>query len=253
MSVRGPPNRNMSTVMSTWVATFGAVVVFVTKIASGARTGIARTDRDCLGPGAARWPRVQASLGIDRERDPPRPAITIQRTAPADRPNLFCAHHRRGNLPVPLLDRRATKRARTPARSARLGRFHRAGGITPVKHGARPAVRTGNPSLSPRGAHSAVGRIRAWARNPGSRASSSSTVLLVGGQAAVRLEAVEWQAQRACERGERRVRAVGAADAMGEQRRKHSRNSRGTGTVGGYEPTTVLCKRLCRTPSPGAF
>ena len=139
-----------------------------------------RSDRPRpLGPGTARWPSVQASLGIDRERDPPRPAITIQRAAPADRPNLFCARHRRGSLPVPLLDRRARKRARTPARLARLGRVHRVGGITPVKHGAGPAVKTGNPSLSPRGARSAVGGIRAWAWNPGSRASSSSTVLLV--------------------------------------------------------------------------
>ena len=71
------------------------------------------------------------------------------------------------------------RRARTPARLARLGRVHRAGGITPVKRGAGPAVKTGNPSLSPRGARSAVGGIRAWAGNPGSRASSSSTVLLV--------------------------------------------------------------------------
>ena len=178
-SVRGPPNRNTSPVMSAWIATFGGVVVFVARTASGARTGIARTDRVCLGPGAARWPSVQASLGIDRERDPPRPAITIQRAAPTDRPNLFCARHRLGSLPVPLLDRRARKRARTPARLARLGRVHRVGGITPVKHGAGPAVKTGNPSLSPRGARSAVGGIRAWAWNPGSRASSSSTVLLV--------------------------------------------------------------------------
>ena len=117
------------------------------------------------------------------------------------------------------------RRARTPARLARLGRVHRAGGITPVKRGAGPAVKTGNPSLSPRGARSAVGGIRAWAGNPGSRASSSSTVLLVGGQAAVRLEAVEWLPQCACERRERRVRAVGAADAVGEQHPKHSRNS----------------------------
>ena len=40
-----------------------------------------------------------------------------------------------------------------------------------------PAVKTSNPRLSPRGARSAVGGIRARAQNPGRRASSCSTLL----------------------------------------------------------------------------
>ena len=55
--------------------------------------GIARTERVGPGPGSARWPRVQASLGIDRRENPPRPAITSQLTAPTRRPILFGPHH----------------------------------------------------------------------------------------------------------------------------------------------------------------
>jgi hypothetical protein len=39
------------------------------------------------------------------------------------------------SLPVPLLGPRGRKRARTPERSIRLGRGHRAGGVTPVGTG----------------------------------------------------------------------------------------------------------------------
>ena len=42
------------------------------------------------------------------------------------------------SLPVPLLGSRGRKRARTPARSTRLGRGHRAGGVTPVEVRHRP-------------------------------------------------------------------------------------------------------------------
>jgi hypothetical protein len=42
------------------------------------------------------------------------------------------------SLPVPLLGPRERKRGRTPARSIRLGRGHRAGGITPVEVPHRP-------------------------------------------------------------------------------------------------------------------
>jgi len=76
MSVRGPPNRNMSTVMSAWVATFGGVVVFVARIASGARTGIGRTDRIRRGPDAARWPECSGVVG---HRSRTRPAATRDR------------------------------------------------------------------------------------------------------------------------------------------------------------------------------
>ena len=56
--------------------------------------GIARTDRVCLAPGTERWPRVQASLGIDRRGNPPRPAITNQLAPPTRRPIVFRPHHR---------------------------------------------------------------------------------------------------------------------------------------------------------------
>ena len=42
------------------------------------------------------------------------------------------------SLPVPLLGPRGRKRARTPARSIRLGRVHRAGGVTPVEARHQP-------------------------------------------------------------------------------------------------------------------
>jgi hypothetical protein len=42
------------------------------------------------------------------------------------------------SLPVPLLGSRGRKRARTPARSTKLGRGHRAGGVTPVEVRHRP-------------------------------------------------------------------------------------------------------------------
>jgi hypothetical protein len=64
--------------------------------------------------------------------------------------------------------------------------------------------------------------------------------LAVGGQAAVRLEAVERLLQYAAERRERRVRAVRAAEAVGEYRWIHRRNCRGTGALARYEPATVL-------------
>lgn len=38
---------------------------------------MARTERVCFGPGAIGSPGVQTSLGIDRLREPPRPAIKL--------------------------------------------------------------------------------------------------------------------------------------------------------------------------------
>jgi hypothetical protein len=64
--------------------------------------------------------------------------------------------------------------------------------------------------------------------------------LAVGGQAAIRLEAVEWLPKRTVERRERRVRAVRAAEAVGVQRREHPYDSRDTGALCRYEPATVL-------------
>jgi hypothetical protein len=62
----------------------------------------------------------------------------------------------------------------------------------------------------------------------------------VGGQAAVRLEAVEWLLEGASERRERRVRAVGAAEAVGVQGRVPPANCGGTGALARYQPATVL-------------
>jgi hypothetical protein len=50
--------------------------------------------------------------------------------------------------------------------------------MAPVERSAGPAVKTGNPRPSPRGAGRAVGGTRAWAGNHGRRASSYSTLLL---------------------------------------------------------------------------
>ena len=56
--------------------------------------------------------------------------------------------------------------------------------------------------------------------------------LAVGGQAAVRLEAVERPLECAGERRGRRVRAVGAAEAVGVKRREHCHNCRDERALG---------------------
>ena len=55
--------------------------------------GIARTERVCLGPGAVRSPGVQASLGIDRRREPPRPTIASQLASPTRCQIVFRPRH----------------------------------------------------------------------------------------------------------------------------------------------------------------
>ena len=55
--------------------------------------GVARADRVCLGPGAVRSPGAQASSGIDRRREPPRPAIVIEFASPARRQVLSLRGH----------------------------------------------------------------------------------------------------------------------------------------------------------------
>jgi hypothetical protein len=87
--------------------------------------GIARTDRVCVVPGSARWPRVQASLGINRQGNPPRPAITSQLAASTRRPIQFRPRHRLHAFPSLCWDR-AQGRARTPRRPTGSGRSHRA-------------------------------------------------------------------------------------------------------------------------------
>jgi len=63
--------------------------------------------------------------------------------------------------------------------------------------------------------------------------------LAVAGQAAVRLEAVEWPLECAGERRGRRVGAVGAAEAVGVKRRRHHRNCGDQRALGGYASATI--------------
>ena len=139
--------------------------------------GIARTDRVCLGPGTARRPRAQASLGIDRRGNP---AATRDRE-PARRadalPNPVASASSSPRLPIPLLEPRARKRARNPRAFNRIGTRPPGQWVTPAEQNTGPAVKTSNPRLSPRDAKRAVGGIRAWGENPGRRASSPTTVL----------------------------------------------------------------------------
>ena len=132
----------------------------------------------CLGPAAILSPSVQTPPGVNCRRSPPRPAIARQLASPTRcliglRPRC----HVRA-FPSLHVGGAGGKRARTSARSSGLRRSHRAGGITPIRDRTSPAVKTSNPCLTPRGARSAVGGIRAWAENSGRRASSRTTVLL---------------------------------------------------------------------------
>ena len=79
---------------------------------------------------------------------------------------------------VPLLGPRGKAEGENPRAVNRIGTWPpgRWGNAREVRH--RPAVKTSNPRLSPRGAGRAVGGIRAWAENSGRRASSCSTLLL---------------------------------------------------------------------------
>ena len=97
---------------------------------------IARTVRVCLGPRAIRS-SVQASSGINCRREPPRSAIAGQLAASTRCRTVLRPRH---GLQAfrPSLGSRGRKRARTPARSIRSRRDHRAGGVTPVEVRHRP-------------------------------------------------------------------------------------------------------------------
>ena len=141
--------------------------------------GIASADRDRLAPGTVRGPRVQPSLGIDRRENLPRPGITCQLATPTRCPFVFRPRH----VFTPSQPSAGTTRkeeGNNPRALARLGRGHRAGGVTPVEQAADPAVKTSSPRLAPRDAERAVGGIRTWGENPGRRASSLTTVLPFG-------------------------------------------------------------------------
>jgi len=145
--------------------------------ASGTRSED-RSDRPGLPWSGYRAPVARSSVA--GRRSPRKPAASRDRepTRRADAlPNLVVSASSSPRLPIPLLEPRARKRARTHARSTGLGRGHRAGGVTPVEQDAGPAVKTSGPRLPPRDAKRAVGGIRAWGENPGRRASSLATLL----------------------------------------------------------------------------
>ena len=127
---------------------------------------IAWTDRVCLGPGTARRLCVQASLGINRRGNPPRPAITSQLAAPTRRPILLCPRHRLHAFPSLCWNHAQRKRARNPRAFNRIGTRPPGRWVTPAEQDTGPAVKTSNPRLSPRDAQRAVGGIRAWGRIP---------------------------------------------------------------------------------------
>jgi hypothetical protein len=145
--------------------------------ASGTRSED-RSDRPGLPWSGYRAPVARSSVA--GRRSPRKPAASRDRepTRRADAlPNLVVSTSSSPRLPIPLLEPRARKRARTPARPTGLGRAHRAGGGTPAEQHTGPAVKTSGPRLPPRDAKRAVGGIRAWGENPGRRASSPTTVL----------------------------------------------------------------------------
>ena len=66
-------------------------------------------------------PSVQASLGVDRRREPPRSAITSQFAAPTRCPIVFRPRHGLQAFPSLSWVRAQRKRARTHARSNQIG------------------------------------------------------------------------------------------------------------------------------------
>ncbi len=121
--------------------------------------GIAPTERVCLGPGAVRWPRLQASFDIDRPREPPRPTIPSQLASPACRQVPLAQGH--GLQAFPSLYRvRAQGRGLEPPRV----QSHRHAATGPVverpqNYRTGPAVKTSNPRLTP---HASWRGSRRW-------------------------------------------------------------------------------------------
>lgn len=120
--------------------------------------GIARTEWVCLGPGAVRWPRVQASFDIDRWRGPPRATITSQLASPACGQVMSPQGHGLQAFPSLYRVRTQGRGARPPARSINWtrppGRWSDAGRSTapapqskPVAHASR-LVAQGAPSVA---------------------------------------------------------------------------------------------------------
>ena len=138
--------------------------------------GIARNDRVCRGPPAIRAPGVKTASGIDRRRDPPRPAITSRLAAPTRRPIMFRPRHDLQAFPSSVGSARKEEGQNPSAVNqigtrppGRWGNARRSTAPAPQSKPVTPASRlvTGR----------AVGGNRARAENPGRRASSPSNVL----------------------------------------------------------------------------
>ena len=139
--------------------------------------GIARNDRVCRGPPAIRAPGVKTASGIDRRRDPPRPAITSRLAAPTRRPIMFRPRHDLQAFPSSVGSARKEE-GQNPSAVNQIGTRPPGRWGNARRSTAPPAaVKTSNPRLSPRGVGRAVGGNRARAENPGRRASSRSNVL----------------------------------------------------------------------------
>ena len=112
--------------------------------------GIARNDRVCRGPPTIRAPGVKTASGIDRRRDPPRPAITSRLAAPTRRPIMFRPRHDLQAFPSSVGSARKEE-GQNPSAVNQIGtrppgRWGNARRCT-----APPAaVKTSNPRLSPR-------------------------------------------------------------------------------------------------------
>lgn len=76
--------------------------------------GVARTVRVWVGPGAIRWPGVQASSGVDCRRKPPRPAIASQLATPTRCRIVSGLRHGRQALPSLWWVRAKRKRGQNP-------------------------------------------------------------------------------------------------------------------------------------------
>jgi hypothetical protein len=147
------------------------VARLVVRLRQARVAGTARTVWVCFAPRAVRLPGVQASLGINCRREPQRSAIASQLASPTRCPIVFRPLHDLQAFSS-LYRGRAEGRGLEPPRGqsdwdASTRRWSNAR----RRYDTGPAVKTRNPPLAWWRA-SAVGGIRAWAENPGRRASS---------------------------------------------------------------------------------
>lgn len=140
---------------------------------------IARTHRICPRPGITCSPHHHTPPGIDCRANPAAARdheSTRRAEAPPDRVWSASSSSR---LPIPLLSQHANNRVRTERTQPDRGQRPRAGGVTPMEEHAGPAVKTNNPSLSPRGAQAPSVAFE-LGRESRRRASSLPTVLPFG-------------------------------------------------------------------------